>query len=79
MSLRNIAVFIKSRYIDPKYAFQDRLYFLFGTAGLSVAALILDGLCRIAVLGLALVFDIINLHLGFKFPELAYPLCYEER
>lgn len=160
MSLRNIAVFIKSRYIDPKYAFQDRLYFLFGTAGLisagaafiaalcsglpwiaaaaslisffvmlvlmvvsffmknitvnrivcsiflnffmfpalfwvtggvncgmvfyfilglSVAALILDGLCRIAVLGLALVFDIINLHLGFKFPELAYPLSYEER
>lgn len=160
MSIREIGTFIKGRYVDPQYVFKDRLYFLFGTAGvisagaaflaaigsglpwiaaaasltsffimlvlmvisffmknitanriicsvflnffmfpalfwvtggvncgmvfyfilgLSVAALILDGPCRIVVLVLALIFDIINLHLGFKFPELAQPLSYEER
>lgn len=47
--------------------------------GLSVASLILEGKCRVIVLTLALGFDLLNLHLGFKFPELAYPLSYEER
>lgn len=160
MTLRETMVFIKGKYVDPQYVFRDRLYFLFGTAGLisagaafiaavgsglpriaaaaslmsffimlvlmvisffvkdvtvnrivcsiflnffmfpalfwvtggvncgmvfyfilglSVAALILDGPGRIVVLVLALIFDIINLYLGFKYPELAYPLSYEER
>lgn len=47
--------------------------------GLSVAALILERKCRIIVLTLALIFDMLHLHLGFRFPELAYPLSYEER
>lgn len=34
MNLRSIASFVKGRYVDPQYPFQDRLYFLFGTAGL---------------------------------------------
>lgn len=28
-----LLLYIKSRYVDPKYLFKDRLYFLFGTAG----------------------------------------------
>lgn len=160
MTIREIAIFIKRRYVDPQYSFEDRLYFLFGTAGtvsagaafaaaigsglpwiaaaasltsffvmlalmavsffmtniamnrifcsvflnffmfpalfwvtggvncgmifyfilgLSVAALILEGKCRIIVLTLALAFHMLNLHLGFKYPGLAYPLSYEER
>lgn len=160
MNIRKMAAFAKGRYVDPKYPFRDRLYFLFGTAGLmsagaafgaaigsklpwiaaaaslfsffvmlilmaisffmtnitphriicsiflnffmfpalfwvtggvncgmifyfilglSVAALILEGKCRIAVLTLALIFDMITLHLGFKYPEFAYPLSYQER
>lgn len=47
--------------------------------GLSVASLILEGKCRIIILILVLIFDTINLHFGFKYPELAYPLNYEER
>lgn len=160
MTIREIATFIKGRYVDSQYPFRDRLYFLFGTAGtvsagaaflaaigsglpwiaaaaslssffvmlilmvvsffmtniainriicsiflnfimfpmlfwvtggvncgmifyfilgLSVASLILEGKCRTIILTFALIFDIINLHLGFKYPELAYPLNYEER
>lgn len=160
MSLRDMVLFVKGRYVDPQYPFRDRLYFLFGTAGLisagaafgaaigsglpwiaaaasllsffimlvlmsvsffmkeiavnriicslflnffmfpvlfwvtggvncgmvfyfilglSVAALILEGKCRITVLTLTLIFDSVNLHLGFKYPEIAYPLSYEER
>lgn len=47
--------------------------------GLSVAALILEGKCRAIVLTLALIFHTLNLHLGFRYPELAYLLNYEER
>ena len=47
--------------------------------GLSVAALILEGKCRAIVLGLSLVSDMLHLHLGFKYPDLAYPLNYQER
>lgn len=47
--------------------------------GLSVASLILEGKCRLIILILVLIFDTINLHFGFKYPELAYPLNYEER
>lgn len=47
--------------------------------GLSVASLILEGKCRIIILILVLIFDTVNLHFGFKYPELAYPLNYEER
>lgn len=160
MTIREIMTFAKGRYVDPKYSFEDRLYFLFGTAGtisagaafaaaigshlpwiaaaasltsffvmlvlmaasffmtniavnrifcsvflnffmfpalfwvtggvncgmifyfilgLSVAALILEGKCRVIVLTLALLFQMLNLHLGFKYPDLAYPLNYEER
>lgn len=160
MTIREIAKFVKGRYVDPRYPFRDRLYFLFGTAGtvsagaafaaaigsglpriaavaslssffvmlilmavsffmanieknriicsaflnffmfpvlfwvtggvncgmifyfilgLSVASLILEGKCRVIILTLALLFDTLNLHLGFKYPELAYPLNYEER
>lgn len=160
MKIRKIAELIRNRYVDPQYPFRDRLYFLFGTAGvisagaafgaaigsglpwiaaaaslisffvmlvlmvvsffmkniavnrifcsiflnffmfpalfwvtggvncgmvfyfilgLSVAALILSGLCRIIVIALALFFDLANLYLGFQYPEIAYPLSYEER
>lgn len=160
MTVQEIGSFVKKRYVDPQYPFQDRLYFLFGTAGsisagvafaaaigsglpwiataaslssffvmlilmavsffmtniavnriicsiflnffmfpalfwvtggincgmsfyfilgLSVAALILEGKCRVIVLSLALLFDLLNLYLGFQFPEYAYPLSYEER
>lgn len=47
--------------------------------GLSVAALILEGKCKAIVLILSIVFYMINLQLGFKHPEWAYPLSYEER
>ena len=47
--------------------------------GLSVAALILEGKCRNIVLSLALMFHVLNLHFGFKYPDFAYPLSYEER
>lgn len=47
--------------------------------GLSVAALILDGKCRAVILTFVMIFDMLNLHLGFRFPNLAYPLTYEER
>lgn len=47
--------------------------------GLSVAALTLNGKWRPAVLVSALVFDVVNLYLGFRYPEYAYPLNYEER
>lgn len=45
--------FIKDRYINPQYPFRDRLYFLFGTAGLISAgaafvAAIASGLPKIA-------------------------------
>ena len=33
MTIQEISVLIKARYIDPYYPFKDRLYFLFGTAG----------------------------------------------
>lgn len=160
MTIREIAIFVKGRYINPQYPFRDRLYFLFGTAGtvsagaafaaaigsglphiaataslssffvmlilmavsffmtnieinriicsvflnffmfpvlfwvtggvncgmifyfilgLSVASLILEGKCRVIILTFALIFDTINLHFGFKYPELAYHLNYEER
>lgn len=160
MTIREIAAFVKGRYVDPQYSFKDRLYFLFGTAGTisagaafaaaigsglpkvaaaaslasffvmlalmvisffmvniagnrifcsvflnffmfpvlfwvtggvncgmifyfilgqSVAALILEGRCRTIVLMLALMFQTLNLYLGFKYPELAYSLNYEER
>lgn len=160
MTIREMGTLIKKRYVDPQYPFRDRLYFLFGTAGLlsagaafaaaigsglpwiaafaslssffvmlvlmtvsffmtniamnrifcsvflnffmfpalfwvtggincgmnfyfilglSVAALILEGKCRVIVLTLSLIFDMLNLHLGFKFPGFAYPLNYEER
>lgn len=160
MRAGEIIALVRSRYMDPRYAFRDRLYFLFGTAGLisagaafvaavgsglpmvaavasmvsffvmlilmsvsffmkniavnrmfcsiflnffmfpvlfwvtggvncgmmfyfilglSVAALILSGKSRIIVLTLALLFDMVNLHLGFRHPELAYSLSYEER
>lgn len=160
MRIRKAAAFAKGRYVDPKYPFRDRLYFLFGTAGLisagaafgaaiasglpwiaamasltsffimlvlmavsffmkeiavnriicsiflnffmfpvlfwvtggvncgmifyfilglSVAALILEGTWRIIVVTLALLFDVTNLHFGFKYPEMAYFLSYEER
>lgn len=160
MTIHEMATFVKGRYVDPKYPFRDRLYFLFGTAGtisagaafvaaigsglpwiaaiasltsffvmlvlmavsffmtdiamnriicsvflnffmfpvlfwvtggincgmifyfilgLCVAALILEGKCRVTVLVLALIVDMLHLHLGFRLPELAYPLSYEER
>ncbi len=160
MTIHDIATLAKGRYVDPKYPFRDRLYFLFGTAGtisagaafaaaigsglpwiaaaaslisffvmlllmavsffmtniamnrvicsiflnffmfpvlfwvtggincgmifyfilgLCVAALILEGKCRVIVLTLALSIDMLYLHLGFRYPELAYPLSYEER
>lgn len=145
MTIQETVAFIKGKYVDPQYVFRDRLYFLFGTAGLISAgaafiAAVGSGLPRIAaaaslmsffimlvlmvisffvkdvtvnrivcsiflnffmfpalfwvtggvncgmvfyfILGLsvaALIFDIINLYLGFKYPELAYPLSYEER
>lgn len=47
--------------------------------GLSVAALILDGKIRSVVLTLALIYDSLCLYLGFRYPELASPLSYEER
>lgn len=47
--------------------------------GLCVTALILEGKPRIVLLTLALAFDAVNLYLGFRFPELAYSLSYEER
>lgn len=34
MKKHRLLASIKGRYVDPKYAFRDRLYFLFGTAGL---------------------------------------------
>lgn len=155
-----MAEYVRGRYVDPKYPFRDRLYFLFGTAGvisagaafgaavgsglpwvaaaaslvsffvmlllmvvsffmkdikfnrifcsiflnffmfpslfwvtggvdcgmvlyfilgLSVAALILNGICRSVVLVFALLFYIYNLYLGFEHPEFAYTLSYEER
>lgn len=160
MTIREIAIFVKRRYVDSQYPFRDRLYFLFGTAGtlsaaaayvaaigsglpwiaataslgsffvmltlmivsffmtnitinriicslflnfvmfpvlfwvtggincgmilyfilgLSVASLILEGKCRIIILVSALLFDMVNLHFGFKYPELSYSLNYEER
>lgn len=160
MTIREIATFVKGRYIDPQYPFRDRLYFLFGTAGtvsagaafaaaigsglpriaaaaslgsffvmmilmavsffmtnielnriicsaflnffmfpvlfwvtggincgmifyfilgLSVASLILEGKCRAIILTFALIIDTVSLHLGFKYPKLAYPLNYDER
>lgn len=33
MTVQEIGSFVKKRYVDPQYPFQDRLYFLFGTAG----------------------------------------------
>lgn len=51
-------------------------YFLLG---LSVAALILEGKCKAIVLILSAIFYMFNLQLGFKHPEWAYPLSYEER
>lgn len=152
--------YIRSRYFDPVYSFKDRLYFLFGTAGLlsagaafiaavcsglpkiaataslfsffimfvlmsvsfciknisvnriicslflnffmfpalfwvtggvdcgmifyfilglCVSTLILEGKTRIIVLTLSLAFYLVCLYLGFRFPQLAYPLSYEER
>lgn len=47
--------------------------------GLSVAALLLEGKSRAVILTLSLLFYTLNLHLGFKYPDLAYPLNYEER
>lgn len=160
MKKNGLFTYMKSRYVDPKYAFRDRLYFLFGTAGLlsagaaflaavfsglpqnaavaslmsffimlglmavsfcmknisvnrvicslflnffmfpslfwvtggvncgmvfyfilglSVATLILEGKLRIIVLSLSLVFYTGCLYLGFRYPEKAYPLSYEER
>lgn len=160
MSIREIATLVRSRFIDPQYQFRDRLYFLFGTAGvvsagaafaaaigsglpriaaaaslmsffvmlvlmivsffmkditvnrifcsiflnffmfpalfwvtggvncgmvfyfilgLSVAALILNGICRTVIITLTLIFDSVCLYLGFRYPEMAYPLSYEER
>lgn len=160
MKKNGLFTYMKSRYVDPKYAFRDRLYFLFGTAGLlsagaaflaavfsglpqnaavaslisffimlglmavsfcmknisvnrvicslflnffmfpslfwvtggincgmvfyfilglSVATLILEGKLRIVVLSCSLVFYTACLYLGFRFPEKAYPLSYEER
>lgn len=48
-----LLAYIKSRYVDPNYAFHDRLYFLFATAGLLSAeaaflAAVLSELSRIA-------------------------------
>lgn len=53
MSIREIATLVRSRFIDPQYQFRDRLYFLFGTAGVvsagaAFAAAIGSGLPRIA-------------------------------
>lgn len=160
MKINGLFTYMKSRYVDPKYAFRDRLYFLFGTAGLlsagaaflaavfsglpqnaavaslisffimfglmavsfcmknisvnrvicslflnffmfpslfwvtggincgmvfyfilglSVATLILEGKLRIIVLSCSLFFYTACLYLGFRFPEKAYPLSYEER
>lgn len=160
MDIRALLESVKGRYVNPEYLFRDRLYFLFGTAGLisagaafaaailsglpwiaavasmfsfvvmlvlmlvsfcmkditvnrivcslflnffmfpvlfwvtggvncgmvfyfilglSVAALILDGRVRNIVLALALVYDMVCLDFGFRYPELAYPLSYEER
>lgn len=160
MNVRAFLTAAKGRYVDIKYPFQDRLYFLFGTAGLlsagaafvaavcsglpwiaavasmvsflvmlvlmlvsffmkdisvnrvlcgmflnffmfpalfwvtggvncgmifyfilglSVAALILDGKVRMFVLVFTLALDMICLDLGFRYPQLAYPLSYEER
>lgn len=160
MSMREIATLVRSRFVDQQYQFRDRLYFLFGTAGvvsagaafaaaigsglpriaaaaslvsffvmlvlmivsffmkditvnrifcsiflnffmfpalfwvtggvncgmvfyfilgLSVAALILNGICRTVVITLTLIFDCVCLYLGFRYPEMANPLSYEER
>lgn len=38
MTIGESIQFIKGRYVDTKYPFQDRLYFLFGTAGALSAA-----------------------------------------
>lgn len=48
-----LLAYIKSRYVNPNYAFHDRLYFLFGTAGRLSAeaaflAAVLSELSRIA-------------------------------
>ncbi|MEG2349825.1 MAG: hypothetical protein RSB57_04900 [Hungatella sp.] len=31
--MKPIFLYVKDKYINPKYPFRDRLYFLFGTAG----------------------------------------------
>lgn len=160
MTLRELGALVKGRYVDPKYPFPDRLYFLFGTAGtvsagaafaaaigsglpwiaaaaslasffvmlilmlasffmkniaknrifcsvflnffmfpalfwvtggincgmifyfilgLSVVALILEGKCKAIVLTISIIFYMFNIQLGFKHPDWAYPLSYEER
>lgn len=160
MRWRQLLTYMKSRYTDPIYAFRDRLYFLFGTAGLlsagaaflaaivsdlpkiaasaslfsffimlalmvvsffvkdisinrlvcalflnffmfpvlfwvtggidcgmifyfimglCVSALILEGKLRFIVLSLSLIFDVVCIDMGFRYPELAYPLSYAER
>lgn len=44
--MRRLLLYMKSRYVDPKYLFKDRLYFLFGTAGLfSAGAAFLAAVC----------------------------------
>lgn len=51
--MKQAFLFVKDKYVNPKYPFQDRLYFLFGTAGVisagsAFAAAILSGLPAIA-------------------------------
>lgn len=37
MKPRQLLQYMRSRYVDPKYAFKDRLYFLFGSVGAASA------------------------------------------
>ncbi|MEG2208872.1 MAG: GGDEF domain-containing protein [Clostridia bacterium] len=62
--MKKAFLFVKDKYVNPKYPFQDRLYFLFGTAGVISAgaaflAAIMSGLPMIAAVASLLSFFIV--------------------
>lgn len=72
MKLRQWLSYMKGRYFDPKYSFKDRLYFLFGTAGLFSAgaayfAAIGSNLPQIAAVASMISFVIMLLLMGASF------------
>lgn len=72
MKLRQWLSYMKGRYFDPKYSFKDRLYFLFGTAGLFSAgaaylAAIGSSLPQIAAVASMISFVIMLLLMGVSF------------